>query len=193
MSGPIPVPEPMCLPMRRRILFSSPSSAPAVCRGAKEEGRGGFTLIELLVVAAIIGILASLLLTALAGSKAKARSLFCQNNNKQLVMGWLMYADDHAQRLAYNLGGAVTRTNLNWAAGVLDWELTGDNTNLAFLTQAALGSYVAQSSAIYRCPSDSVVSALQSAAGWRSRARSYSMNASVGDAGELSELRSQYQ
>jgi hypothetical protein len=30
-----------------------------------------------------------------------------------------------------------------------------------------------------------VVSALQSAAGWSSRARSYSMNASVGDAGEL--------
>src|SRR5271157_5355120 len=69
--------------------------------------RGGFTLVELLVALAIIGILAGLLLTALAGSKAKARGMFCQNNNKQLVTGWLMYADDHSQRLAYNLGGAA--------------------------------------------------------------------------------------
>jgi prepilin-type N-terminal cleavage/methylation domain-containing protein/prepilin-type processing-associated H-X9-DG protein len=148
--------------------------------------RGGFTLVELLVAVAIIGILAGLLLTALAGSKAKARGMFCQNNNKQLVTGWLMYADDHSQRLAYNLGGAAARTNLNWAAGTLDWELTADNTNLAGLTDAALGSYVARVSTIYRCPSDWVLSALQLSAGWSSRARSYSMNASVGDAGEIS-------
>jgi prepilin-type N-terminal cleavage/methylation domain-containing protein/prepilin-type processing-associated H-X9-DG protein len=148
--------------------------------------RGGFTLAELLVVVAVIGILAGLLFPALAASKAQARSIFCQNNNKELVTGWLMYADDHSQGLAYNLGGAAARTNINWAAGVLDWELTTDNTNLADLTQAALGSYVAKKSAIYRCPSDSVLSALQAAAGWSGRARSYSMNASVGDAGVIS-------
>ena len=149
-------------------------------------GRGGFTLAELLVVMAVIGILAGLLLPALGASRGKARGIFCQNNNKQLATGWLMYADDHSQRLAYNLGGAATRTNLNWAAGVLDWELTPDNTNLAELTEAALGSYVAKESAVYRCPSDSVRSAIQAAAGWSRRARSYSMNAAVGDAGEIS-------
>jgi prepilin-type N-terminal cleavage/methylation domain-containing protein/prepilin-type processing-associated H-X9-DG protein len=147
--------------------------------------RKGFTLVELLVVLAIIGILAGLLLPTLASSKARARGIFCQNNNKQLVAAWLMYADDHAQWLAYNLAGAAARTNLNWAAGVLDWELTSDNTNAAELAEAALGSYVARVSSLYRCPSDSVVSGLQSAAGWGGRVRSYSMNASVGDAGEL--------
>jgi prepilin-type processing-associated H-X9-DG protein/prepilin-type N-terminal cleavage/methylation domain-containing protein len=154
-------------------------------RGVRPRG-GGFTLMELLVAGAIIGILAGLLLSALAGSKARARSIFCQNNNKQLVLGWLMYADEHSQRLAYNLAGAAARTNLNWAAGVLDWELTSDNTNLACLSEAALGPYVARATASYRCPSDFALSALQSAAGWTGRARSYSMNASVGDAGELS-------
>jgi len=147
--------------------------------------QAGFTLVELLVVVAIMGILAALLLPALIASKARARGLFCQNNNKQLVTGWLMYADDHAQRLAYNLAGAAARTNLNWAAGVLTWELDTDNTNSADLTQSALGTYVQQISTLYRCPSDSVVSGLQSAAGWSSRVRSYSMNASAGDAGDI--------
>src|SRR5580658_157050 len=97
--------------------------------------RRGFTLVELLVVLAAIGILAALLLPVLASSKAKARGLFCQNNNKQLVTGWLMYADDHAQWLPYNLAGAAAETNLNWAAGVLDWELTPDNTNFTQLAE----------------------------------------------------------
>ena len=145
----------------------------------------GFTLVELLVVVAIIGILAALLLPALTASKARAQGTFCQSNNKQLVTGWLMYADDHAQGLPYNLAGAAARTNLNWAAGVLDWELTTDNTNDADLTQAALGPYVAQVATVYHCPADKALSGLQRAAGWSMRARSYSMNASVGDAGEL--------
>jgi prepilin-type N-terminal cleavage/methylation domain-containing protein/prepilin-type processing-associated H-X9-DG protein len=152
----------------------------------KNPRRHGFTLVEMLVVITIIAILASLLLPTLAASKAKARGIFCQNNTKQLMAGWLMYADDHTQMLPYNLGGAAARNKINWAAGLLNWELRRDNTNLTDLSEAALGPYVSKVTAIYRCPSDTVLSSMQRAAGWNNRARSYSMNASVGDAGEIS-------
>jgi prepilin-type N-terminal cleavage/methylation domain-containing protein/prepilin-type processing-associated H-X9-DG protein len=59
----------------------------------------GFTLIELLVVIAIIAILAAILFPVFAKAREKARQTACLNNQRQIAVAILMWAQDHDEML----------------------------------------------------------------------------------------------
>lgn len=158
------------------------------CRPSQRTVAAGFTLVEMLVVTAVIGILAALVLPALTRARARADAIACLNNTRQLGLAVLLYVDDHDGSLPYNmvLYGTGQRSNLNWANNVMTRDLSSDNTNVDTLTQASLGAYLSHNTAVYHCPADQSMSAMQLAAGWNHRIRSYSMNGMIGNPGEPS-------
>ena len=64
----------------------------------------GFTLIELLGVVAIIGVLAAVLLPALARSRESARRASCLNNLSQIGLTFRMFAQENEGRLPWSGG-----------------------------------------------------------------------------------------
>jgi prepilin-type N-terminal cleavage/methylation domain-containing protein/prepilin-type processing-associated H-X9-DG protein len=120
--------------------------------------RTGFTLIELLVVIAIIALLMGILMPALQIARKKAAGIVCSSRQKQLVLAWIMYADENNDKIVYSDTRIGTRS---WVEPPQD-ESGSEVTQVGNMTlddrkrgimNGALFPYI-KSIDFYHCPSD---------------------------------------
>ncbi len=98
-----------------------------------------FTLIELLVVVAIIAVLVAILLPALAQARQTVRQIVCGSHFRQIGLANQMYASDNNGYFPPTGEGTVY-FYIHWPRG-------------------HLGHYIPADSAVWRCPTDTRVSA----------------------------------
>jgi len=113
-----------------------------------------FTLIELLVVIAVIGILAALLLPALAAGKARAQQATCINNLHQLAVAFQLYVGEHDDQFPGS--GSLER----YGPRPEDWIWWQQDRDI---NQSSIARYVGKfTPKLFTCPLDKAAISLQS-------------------------------
>jgi hypothetical protein len=121
-----------------------------------------------------------MLLPALAKAKVKAKSLQCLNNQRQLSIAWVLYADDNSDKVPYSATWPRDTNKPVWVQGELDfnpnnpsnWDVNRD------IKISPLFPYCGASTAMWRCPADRSVVKVNGQL--LPRVRTMAMNAWVG-------------
>jgi prepilin-type processing-associated H-X9-DG protein len=160
----------------------------------KQYDRCAFTRTDLLAILAILGIVAVLLLPALARTHVNTQGTQCLDNLRQITAGWWMYANDSQGELFPNRGclppnpdweGSPAWVAGNMRGGPIGAPYSGtDATNSDLLVDSrysALAAYV-RNPALYKCPVDQSTWSTTASPGQRElpRVRSYSMSQAIG-------------
>ncbi|MCX6971609.1 MAG: prepilin-type N-terminal cleavage/methylation domain-containing protein [Verrucomicrobia bacterium] len=108
--------------------------------------RVGFTLVELLVCVAVIGVLAAILVPALARSMDAAQLTRCRSAMRGLSQGVLLWASDHEGELPRSSHSAFGYQQRGWAKSILPYLGEPDNPDSAM--------WLAAQKRYFRCPAD---------------------------------------
>ena len=124
----------------------------------------GFTLVEMLAVIITLGLLAALLIPALARARPDNQALQCLENLRRMVLASKMYSGDFNDKLVAGGGGGSgyvlavptppdsSPANPLWVQGRVSGTGT-DTTNLLMIQYGKLFPYV-KSVNPYKCPAD---------------------------------------
>jgi prepilin-type processing-associated H-X9-DG protein len=151
-----------------------------------KRAKSAFTLTDLLVVVGVLTLLIALFASSRVSAAAGSPASVCQENLRRLSLAWYLYASDHEGRLVNNfdisdtLNSITSKTYLNWANNVMTWLTDPSVTNNQLTASSKLFPYLGNDLSVFRCPNDTYLSPAQIKAGWTQRARSYSMNGSMG-------------
>ncbi|HET6248333.1 MAG TPA: prepilin-type N-terminal cleavage/methylation domain-containing protein [Tepidisphaeraceae bacterium] len=109
----------------------------------KTKCKPGFTLVEILVVLAIVSVLLALLLPALGRAREQVKLTTCQNNLRQLAMGFRMYAQANNEHYPYSAPNAMPE----------DWIYWQSNRNIM---GGGIAPYIMQrfDARLFTCPGD---------------------------------------
>jgi prepilin-type N-terminal cleavage/methylation domain-containing protein/prepilin-type processing-associated H-X9-DG protein len=121
----------------------------------------GFTLIELLVVISIIALLLAIMMPALSTAKNVAAGIICTSNEKQMVLGWILYAEENNGKFCDSRtpGGDAGQSSGYWSFVAQPQNEGGGWSNVSVedkirgFKRGAIWEYL-QNAKLYNCPSD---------------------------------------
>lgn len=137
-------------------MKSAPPYVGGYAFAAQNGAESGFNRLELIVVLAVLAVLGSLFLPALARESARDSRAFCLHRLGQLARAMAMYAAETKDWLPPNLDGGNTAPYSNWCGGGAGigqaHEFAPDI--LRDPTRALLTAYMGGNISYYRCPAD---------------------------------------